>query len=408
MRVLLVHSRYRSAAPSGENNVVDQEAAALVAGGQQVELFQRHSDDISDWPIRRRAMLPARTIWNGASRRDLAAQIELFHPDVVHIHNTFPMLTPSVLYACRDAGVPVVATLHNYKLLCPSGNFFRDGAPCHDCVGGRGLRAIQHGCYRGSRVATIPLVAGDNLHREAWRRLVSAYIFISGAQRDLMREFGLPPDRVFVKHNFVPSGPPVRCDPDHVVAYVGRLDEAKGTPLLMRAWDLYRAAAPRSSLRLVIAGAGPLADEVQAWSVRHTSVDVVGLLPREQAARVVSKALAVVIPSRCEETFGLVAAEAMAAGVAVVASARGSLPELVDEGVTGALFNPDEPEALVRILQQVDQDAELFMRFGRAGRTAFERRFHADVIVDELLKIYGFAVSNPAVTPRRTPAPSDG
>jgi glycosyltransferase involved in cell wall biosynthesis len=405
MRVLVVHSRYRSAAPSGENNVVDQESEALANRGHDVELFQRHSDDIASWPIHRRAMIPATTIWNADSRRELATHLEAFRPDVVHIHNTFPLITPSALYACRDAKVPVVVTLHNYKLLCPSGPFFRDGAPCHDCAGGRGLHAVQHGCYRGSRMASIPLVIGHNLHREAWRQLVSAYIFITAAQRDLMHDLELPADRVFVKHNFVPSGPAVRRDPDHAVAYVGRLDEAKGTPLLMRAWDMYRAVAPRSNLRLVIAGGGPLADEVREWSRRSSSVDVLGLLPRQEAADVVSKALAVVVPSRCEETFGLVAAEAMAAGVAVIASARGSLPELVEDGVTGALFDPDDPRALVRVFQQVDQEAELFTAFGRAGRSAFEKRFDTDVIVDELLAIYAFAVSNRAGTPRRTPTP---
>ena len=128
MRILLVHNRYRSTAPSGENRVVDQEREALAALGHDVDLFERHSDELEQWPAWKKATLPARVVWNPASKRDLAETLRTFRPDVVHIHNTFPVLSPSVLYACRDARVPVVITLHNYKLLCASGDFYRDGA----------------------------------------------------------------------------------------------------------------------------------------------------------------------------------------------------------------------------------------------------------------------------------------
>ena len=118
MKILLVHNRYRSTAPSGENRVVDQELTALAAAGQDVELFERRSDEIEDWPAWKKATLPARVVWNPAAKRDLGETLRRFRPDVVHVHNTFPVLSPSVLYACRDAGVPVVISLHNYKLLC--------------------------------------------------------------------------------------------------------------------------------------------------------------------------------------------------------------------------------------------------------------------------------------------------
>ena len=139
MRVLVVHNRYRSAAPSGENRVVDQESGALRSRGHAVELFECRSDDIEAWSPLRKASLPARVVRNPQARQALAARLRVFEPDVVHVHNTFPLLSPSVLYACRDAGVPVVATLHNYKLLCASGDFYRAGAVCHDCAGGSTL-----------------------------------------------------------------------------------------------------------------------------------------------------------------------------------------------------------------------------------------------------------------------------
>src|ERR1051326_4535626 len=157
MRILLVHNRYRSAAPSGENRVVDQEGKALEALGHEVVRFGRSSDEIEQWPVAKKATLPARTVWSRETVRDLGAMLRDQRPAVVHLHNTFPLLSPSVLYACRDAGVPVVATVHNYKLACASGDFFRDGAVCHDCAGRLPGRAVLHGCYRGSRAATAPV-----------------------------------------------------------------------------------------------------------------------------------------------------------------------------------------------------------------------------------------------------------
>ena len=186
-------------------------------------------------------------------------------PDVVHLHNTFPLLSPAVLYACREARVPVVATLHNYKLACANGEFYRQGAVCHDCADGRPGQAIQHGCYRGSRVASVPIVLTGRVHRPAWRSLVSAYIFISASQRDLLSGVGLPPDRVFVRHNLIPSGADAcPCDPASptprqapTVVYAGRLDPAKGARLLMAAWDRY--SRPRRAGR---------ADRDCGWSSR--------------------------------------------------------------------------------------------------------------------------------------------
>lgn len=395
MRILLVHGRYRSSAPSGENNVVDQESAALVTAGHDVELFERHSDDIGGWSLPRKVALPARSLWNGETRRELADRLERTRPDVVHVHNTFPLISPSVLYACRDAGVPVVATLHNYKLLCASGDFFRDGKPCHDCADGHGASAVLRGCYRGSRVATVPVVASTALHRSAWQRLVSAYVFISASQRDLMSHLDLPAERVFVKHNFVRPVPAAHRQPEHAVVYLGRLDAAKGAPFLMRSWDAFRSRNPESALRLVVAGGGPLADEVSAWAASRPSVELLGLLPPEDVSRVLGRALAVVVPSQWEETFGLVAIEAMAAGVAPVAPARGSFPELIRDGVDGALFAPENPVALAHVLEQVDRDPSRFVEQGREGSETYQRMFHPTANLEELLTIYRFAISNP-------------
>jgi glycosyltransferase involved in cell wall biosynthesis len=408
MRILIAHNRYRSAAPSGENRVVDTEGEALAARGHEVIRFERRSDDIEGWSPARKASLPARAVWNPEARRDLRSVLAATRPDVVHLHNTFPLLSPAVLQSCRQAGVPVVATLHNYKLACANGEFYRDGAVCHDCAEGRPGQAVRHGCYRGSRVATVPVVLAGRVHRSTWRSLVSAYIFISGSQRDLLSGVGLPPERVFVRHNLIPGTPEATRAPhtSHVtqapqapetptVVYAGRLDPAKGARLLMAAWDRYLTRSSQPGLRLVIAGGGPLAGEVAAWAASRPSVELTGQVSKDRCAELVAAARAVLLPSTWEETFGLVAVEAMAAGTAPIAAAHGSFPELITPDVDGVLFTPGDPESLALAITDADTHPERYETLGEQARKTYEARFDPSANLDQLLDIYRFAIAHP-------------
>jgi glycosyltransferase involved in cell wall biosynthesis len=392
MKILLVHNTYRSTAPSGENRVVEQEGAALAALGHEVETFGRLSDEIESWPAWQKATLPARVIWNPTSKRDLAETLARFKPDVVHVHNTFPLLSPSVLYACRDAGVPVVATLHNYKLLCASGDFFRDGAVCHDCTGGNPISAVTHRCYRGSVLATTPTVLAARVHRRSWRDLVAAHIFISESQRRLLAAMDFAPERTFVKHNLVPYDGPVGGERQRQVAYVGRLDAPKGAPLLMKGWDAYRALAGDDALKLVIAGGGPLLDEVTAWAAERPSVELAGHLSKEQCFELIARSRAVLLPSEWEETFGLVVVEAMAVGVPLLAAGHGSFPDLISEGVDGALFDPGQPDEMGKLLLDVDTSPERYAEYGRRARETYEDKHDPRRNIEQLLDIYRFAI----------------
>jgi glycosyltransferase involved in cell wall biosynthesis len=396
MRILLVHNRYRSGAPSGENRVVDQEGEALEALGHEVIRFGRSSDEIGQWPLVKKASLPARTIWSRETHRDLAAVLRERRPEVVHVHNTFPLLSAAVLYACRDARVPVVATIHNYRLACANGAFFRDGKVCHDCAGGLPVAAVRHGCYRESRAATVPVALAMGVHRHAWKSLVSAYIFISAVQRDLLRQTGLPPGRVFVKHNLIPrrSRPHVERTP--TVVYAGRLDEAKGARLLMAGWDRYLERPGQPGLNLVVVGGGPLEDEMRAWASARPSVEMTGTVSSERCAAYMSRGRAVVLPSTWEETFGLVAVEAMAAGVPPIASAHGSFTELITPGVDGVLFSPGDPAALALAIADVEASPGRYEDYGDQARKTYEERFDPDRIMAELLDIYRFAIAHPA------------
>ncbi len=382
MRVVLVHNRYRSAVPSGENRVVDQEFAALTGLGHDVVRFERNSDEIEQWSGPKKAALPARVIWSREARRGLAATLREHRPAVVHVHNTFPLISPAVLYTCRDAGIPVVATIHNYKLACASGNFFRNGAVCHDCAQSLPVHAVLRGCYRGSRVASAPVAIATSVHRQAWRSLVSAYVFISASQRDLLGGLGLAKDRTFVRHNLIPRRMERQVDREPTVVYAGRLDEAKGLRVLMAGWDSYRSRSHAPGLRLVIAGTGPLEAEVAAWASARPSVQMVGQVDSDGCSDLMSRARAVIVPSSWEETFGLVVVEAMAVGVPPIASDHGSFVELITPGVDGALFRPGDSAALALVIADVDVHPERYETYGHQAQ--------------QLLEIYRFAIAHPA------------
>jgi len=395
MRILLVHNRYRSGTPSGENRVVDQEGEALAALGHEVMRFGRSSDEISQWSLAKKASLPVRAIWSRETYHDLRAVLSEHHPEVVHVHNTFPLLSDAVLHACRDARVPVVATMHNYRLACSNGTFFRNGTVCHDCTRGLPVRAVVHGCYRGSHAATVPVVLARSLHQQAWRSLVSAYIFISASQRDLHRTVGLAPDRVFVRYNLIPRQGRPRTERTPTVVYAGRLHEVKGLRLLMDGWDRYCRESGMPGLNLVIVGGGPLEDEVAAWASTRPSVEMTGTVSRDRCAELISQARAILLPAAWEEPFGLVAVEAMAAGVPPVAAAHGSLTELITPGVDGILFNPGDPAALALAIADVERNPEQYKAYGDQARKTYEQRFDPQQSVEELLEIYRFAITHP-------------
>jgi glycosyltransferase involved in cell wall biosynthesis len=408
MKVLVVHNRYRSSVPSGENRVVDQEANALAEAGHVVERFERFSDEIEKFGLAKKASVAVKAVWNPGACRELERTLARFRPDVAHLHNLFPLLSPSVLAGCSRQRVPAVVTFHNYRQICPAGSLFRDTTVCSDCVGRLPLPGVLHGCYKGSSLATLALAVGMMAQRRAWRQLPSAYIFTSESEKQLLSVLDLPSRRCFVKHNLVP---PTRrkTSGEQVVVYVGRLDEAKGLPLLMRAWDLFiassgtaRAKTGSALLRLVIAGSGPLDDEVHGWAATTPLADAVGMLSREACGELVSTARAVLIPSVTLETFGLVAVEAMAAGVAVVAPNHASFPELVTDGVNGVLFSPGDAQALAAVLSRIASAPTEFENMGRAGRRTYQGRFQPEANLAQLEGIYRFAIAHPSWLPLAT------
>jgi glycosyltransferase involved in cell wall biosynthesis len=264
-----------------------------------------------------------------------------------------------------------VATLHNYTQVCPSGTLYRDGATCTACVGKFPLPALRHGCYRGSPAATLPLVANLLANRRRWWSTVSRFFCISDAQRRTLIANGMPAGLLTVKYNFVEDTPLRRTTPGDHLLYLGRLTEEKGVRLLMAAWDRI-AREGGLGVPLVIAGAGPLADEVTEWSRSRSDVRFVGMQDKPSSRELVSRARAVIVPSQWLETFGLVVVEAMAACVPAVVAGHSSLAELVDDGVTGLTHTPRDAASLAAALGQIVRAPS---SLGQAARARYEREF---------------------------------
>ena len=405
MHVLVVHNRYSSAQPSGENKVVDQEVALLRAAGHRVGVFERRSDDIAARSLLSKAALPLLVPWNPAVRTELAARLRTERPDVVHVHNVFPLLSPAVLAACADAGVPAVATLHNYTQVCPPGTLQRDGRPCTECVGSAPLPAVRHGCYRGSRLATVPLAVSLSVNRRRWWSGVERFLCISAAQREVLVRAGMPAERLAVKHNFVPEPGSRRAGDGEHVLYLGRLAEAKGVRLLMTAWDEV-AAGGGVGVPLVIAGTGPLEREVTAWAAGRDDVRYVGLYAPAQCRRAIARSVAVVAPSTWLEPFGLVLVEAMAAGVPAVAAGHGAFVELVEDGVTGLLHRPGEPASLASRIRRITADPARNREMGEAARRRYEQDFSPAVGLERLVEEYRTAIAGRSALTRGGDTPA--
>lgn len=391
MRILLVHNFYGSAAPSGENQVFDAEKALLQARGHDVAEFTRHSDTIRKqgaWGVARGALA---TTWNPWMTSAISCLVTDFRPDVVHVHNTFPLISPGIFHAIGKRAARVL-TLHNYRLYCPAGIPMREGKVCTDCLDSRSsLPSLRYGCYRRSRLATLPLAVSVCLHRAlgTWAKEVDAFIALSDFQRQRMVEAGLPLSKVHVKSNFYPGSPVVlpwhRREP--YVVFVGRLTAEKGVASLLRAWAAWGSGVPE--LRLV--GDGEMRAQLEKMAA-GLPVRFAGQVNSADAQAQIAGARLLILPSECLEGFPMVVREAFAFATPAAVSDIGPLPSIVQHGTSGVLFRPGDPESLLREVRAAWNAPSLLERLGEGARAEFEAKYTEDVNYAALMSIYRQAV----------------
>jgi len=385
MRILLVHNFYQQT--GGEDLVVADEARLLASRGHDVVQYSIHNDEVNSLS---RLALGHRTIWSRPAYRDVRTAIATHRPEVVHVHNTLPLLSPSVYYAANAEGVPVIQTLHNYRLMCPAAVCFRDGHVCTDCVGKSvALGAIHHACYRESRSASAAVVTMLSLHRllGTWERKINVYIALTALARRMFIESGLAAEKLVVKPNFVDPDPGLGTGGGGYALFVGRLSAEKGIRTLLQAWRSVGEQIP-----LWVVGDGPLGPEVAAATNATRGIRWLGKRAPQDVVPLIQEATCLVFPSECYETFGRVIVEAFAAGTPVVAAGHGAAAELVADGITGVHFRPGDAGDLAAKVIHVSSHPALRERMRVAARADFENRFTADVNYRSLLAIYERAI----------------
>lgn len=386
MKVVVAHNRYRQAQPSGENNVVDLETAQLAAAGVEVLPFLRSSDEIPSMPVADRLLLPVSPVWAPRAQHDIAALIRAHRPDVVHLHNPYPLISPWVVRTAHRLGVPVVQTVHNYRQVCASGLYFRDGRICQDCRGRRlAVPAVTHQCYRGSRAQSALMAATLAVHRPTWRS-VDRYIALTSAIADHLRDYGIPADRIVVKPNSIPDpGQPTAPGRAGAFLFLGRLSPEKGLGLLLDAWRQHPDGAVGT---LTIAGDGELRPLAAQAATDRADIEYAGPLGRAAVAAAVRAAAVVVVSSTWHDVLPTVVIEALANGRPVLGTALGGIPYLIDSA--GWVVPPD-PAALAAALPvAARQAAEL----SPIARRRYETTFHPDVVTKQLLATYRSVITS--------------
>jgi glycosyltransferase involved in cell wall biosynthesis len=380
MKILIAHNAYQHR--GGEDAVVDAEISLLRANGHDVALYQRHNDELESTS---RPAAAVSAIWARRSADDISRLCESFGPDLIHVHNTVPLISPSLYWAAARWNVPVVQTLHNFRLLCPQAMLLRNGKVCEDCVGKVPWRAISHKCYRDSTLQSAVLTGMLATHRVlgTYSGKVTRYIALNTFCRDKFIKGGLPAELIRIKPNFVASDKIPTWENRHGGLFVGRLSFEKGLDVLINAV----AKLGTESIRII--GQGPLENEVkQAFGGNY-----LGLKAPGQVLDLLHRAQFLVVPSTCYETFGLVAIEAFACGTPVIASRHGGLGELVDDGVTGLLVNPGDAGDLAEKIAWAQSHPAEMLRMGQAARAQYEIKYTSSHNYKMLINIYEDAIA---------------
>jgi len=394
MRVLQVHNHYQQA--GGEDQVFAAEGQLLESAGHEVVRFEMDNRTIGS---RGSIGLALKTIWNRQSYRQLSELIRTKRPQVMHVHNTFPLISPAAFYAAHRQNLPVVQTLHNYRLLCPAATFYRDGHICQDCLGHSvPWPGVRHACYRASRATSAGAAAMLTIHRalRTWRRCVDRFIALSSFAKGKFVEAGFPAERVTVKPNFLFPEPTLGTGSGGYAVFAGRLAPEKGIDTLLEAWKILAGA----SLPLKIVGDGLMSKEVeQAVACSQYKIQWLGHRSPSETQEIIGDASLLIFPSQWYEPFGLVAIEAFAKGTPVLASNMAAMTELVRPGATGDLFEPANPADLANKVQQMAQNADLLRRMRSEARREFEAKYTAATNYRMMIDIYESAIAGRCRSP---------
>jgi len=383
MKILVAHNRYRQA--GGEDTVVAEEVRMLQERGHSVEQYTVTNDKITDgW---QQALAAARSFYSRPAFYEVSTLLSSFQPDILHVHNFFPTISPAIFFAASKYRVPVVQTLHNYRLLCANATLFRDGHPCEDCIVKHSfLPGVINACYRNSRAGSAVVGASSSLHAAlgTWSTRIDRYIALTQFAALKLGSSRIPAEKIRIKPNFVPDRG-YGMGRGGFALYVGRFTAEKGLETIIAADRLGHLSLP-----VHIAGEGPLLTEIERACDRAGSrIVYLGYLSRSQVIEQMKQAAVLLVPSRWYEGFPMVMAEALSFGLPIIASRIGGLPEMVQDGHSGLLFEAGDPAALIQALRTFVQDTNRIETMRQTSREIFELRYSEEKNYEILMNIYG-------------------
>jgi len=379
MRILVIHNTYQHA--GGEDAVVAAELALLRNHGHNVAVYKRHNDELK---LKSKLFAAANAMWSMQSVREIAELCEHFQPNLIHAHNTFPLISPSLNWVAARRQIPMVHTLHNFRLLCPQGNFLRDGNICEDCLGAIPWRAMTRRCYRSSAIQSAVSASVLSVHRGigSYHALGTHYIALSEFCRNKFITGGFASEHLSVKPNFVFSEQTPSWTHRQGAAFVGRLSPEKGLELLIEALR----QLPAHPIKVV--GTGPQ----NAIAKEYFQHQYLGYQSHENVLRLLNGLQFLVAPSTCYETFGLSIVEAFSCGTPVIASRLGTFAELVKDGVTGLLFNPGDATDLANKIAWAFAHPNEMLTMGQAARLEYEMHYTPERNYNMLIEIYAHTI----------------
>ena len=381
MRILSIHNNYQIR--GGEDESRELEERLLREKGHEVEVYEENNHRISTIGA---VNLAFRTVWSTESYNIVKQKLIGKACDLIHVQNYFPLISPSIYYAAKAEGVPVVQSLRNYRLLCPNALFFRDGQTCEDCMGKAiPYPGVLHSCYRDSLAASAVTATMLTVHRamQTWKQKVDLYIALTEFARQKFIEGGLPGEKIVVKPNFVHPDPGVGQGRGGYALFVGRLSVEKGLDTLLAAWEQLKNPMP-----LKIVGEGPLERPVAEAAEKFPKVEWLGRRSMAEVHALMGEAMVLIFPSKWYETFGRVAVEAFAKGTPVIAANIGAIAELVDHGRTGLHFQPGNATDLAAKVEWVLQHQRELAQMRQEARAQFEAKYTAEENYRRVMEIY--------------------
>jgi glycosyltransferase involved in cell wall biosynthesis len=390
VKIILVHNAYQQ--PGGEDVVFEQERQLLERAGHQVVMYRRSNHEMEGYSAVQRLALVPKAVWSLETRREFAKLLAEEKPQVVHVHNTLTMISPSVYWACLEANIPVVQTVHNFRLFCPAATFYRGTQVCEECVEHSLWRGVRYGCYRDSRpaTATVALMLAVNRRIGTYSRAINCYIAFHEFARKKCVEGGLPAEKIAIKPNFVHPDPGARAGDGDYALFVGRLSPEKGIGTLLAAWTLLRNDVP-----LVIAGDGPMRSQMEEGitGAGLPNVSYRGRLSRDETLATMKGARFLIFPSEWYEGFPVTIAEAFACGIPVICSRLGAMQELIADGRTGLHFASRDAGDLAQKVEWAWSHPQEMQAMGREAREEYLSKYTAEKNYPMLMQIYQRAMA---------------